>query len=109
LPGFDPVRGLPVEVRLADATVRAFETESLAAAGIATRTGVVMARSLKYHRPRSAFCFEGHCSGCLVHIDGVPNLRACQTPCSAGAEAIGQNAFPSAEHDLFGAVDFLFS
>src|SRR5207244_3622395 len=58
---------------------------------------------------RSFFCLEGHCSGCLVRIDGVPNLRACQTPCRAGLEASGQNAFPSTEVDLLGAVDFLFS
>ncbi|HEY0193909.1 MAG TPA: FAD-dependent oxidoreductase, partial [Kofleriaceae bacterium] len=37
------------------------------------------------------------------------NLRACQAACEAGAEVSGQNAFPSAEVDLLGAVDFLFS
>src|SRR5689334_13842807 len=76
---------------------------------MASGVGLVMSRSLKYHRPRSFFCLEGHCSGCLVRIDGVPNLRACQTPCHSGAEVQGQNAFPSAEVDLLGAVDFLFS
>lgn len=88
--------------------MRAFSDESLAAAAIASRTGLVMARSLKYHRPRSLFCLEGHCSGCLARIDGRPNVRACQTPCHAGAEMSGQNAFPSTEVDLLGAVDFLF-
>ena len=39
----------------------------------------------------------------------MPNLRACQAACAAGAEVDGQNAFPSAEVDLLGAVDFLFS
>src|SRR5690606_9928370 len=48
-------------------------------------------------------------SGCLVRLGGVPNLRACQAPCTPGAELEGQNAFPSAEVDLLGAVDFLFS
>jgi sarcosine oxidase subunit alpha len=69
----------------------------------------VLSRSLKYHRPRTFFCLEGHCSGCLVRLGGVPNLRACLAPCEAGAEVSGQNAFPSAEIDLLGAVDFLFS
>ncbi len=96
-------------MRIGDATVRAYTGESLAAAAIAAQTGLVMARSLKYHRPRSMFCLEGHCSGCLVRVDGVPNIRACQTPCHAGAEMGGQNAFPSTELDLLGAVDFLFS
>ncbi len=108
LPGFDAQRGEPVEIRIADTRLRAFSSESIAAAALASGTRV-MSRSLKYHRPRSFFCLEGHCSGCLVRLDGVPNLRACQSPCTNGAEAAGQNAFPSAEVDLLGAVDFLFS
>ena len=102
------MRGEAVEVRIADSAVRAYTDESVAAAALANGTRV-MSRSLKYHRPRTFFCFEGHCSGCLVRLDGVPNMRACQAPCSAGTEVSGQNAFPSAEIDLLGAVDFLFS
>ena len=108
LPVFDASRGAPVEVRIADTTVRAYADESIAAAALASDTRV-LSRSLKYHRPRTFFCFEGHCSGCLVRLDGVPNLRACQTPCTHAAEIEGQNAFPSAEVDLLGAVDFLFA
>jgi sarcosine oxidase subunit alpha len=108
LAGHDAVRGDAVEVRIADTTVRAFADESIAAAALASGARV-LSRSLKYHRPRTFFCLEGHCSGCLVRLGGVPNMRACQEPCSPGAEVIGQNAFPSAEVDLLGAVDFLFS
>jgi sarcosine oxidase subunit alpha len=97
-----------VELRIADQSVRAFAQESIAAAALANGTRV-LSRSLKYHRPRTFFCLEGHCSGCLVRLDGVPNLRACQAPCASGAHVEGQNAFPSAEVDLLGAVDFLFS
>ncbi|MGE3456643.1 MAG: 2Fe-2S iron-sulfur cluster-binding protein [Kofleriaceae bacterium] len=95
-------------MRIADTAVRGYAGESIAAAALASGTRV-LSRSLKYHRPRTFFCFEGHCSGCLVRLDGVPNLRACQAPCTPGAEVSGQNAFPSAEVDLLGAVDFLFS
>jgi sarcosine oxidase subunit alpha len=108
LPAHDGVRGTAVELRIADQTVRAYEQESIAAAALASGARV-LSRSLKYHRPRTFFCLEGHCSGCLVRLGGVPNLRACQSPCSAGAEIEGQNAFPSAEVDLLGAVDFLFA
>src|SRR5687768_8792299 len=108
LPGHDAVRGAALEVRIAHESVRAFENESIAAAALASGTKV-MSRSLKYHRPRTFFCLEGHCSGCLVRLSGVPNLRACLAPCTNGAEVEGQNAFPSAEVDLLGAVDFLFS
>src|SRR6185436_5235060 len=102
------MRGEAVEIRIADTTVRAFADESIAAAALASGTRV-LSRSLKYHRPRTFFCLEGHCSGCLVRLSGVPNMRACQAPCTPGAEVQGQNAFPSAEVDLLGAVDFLFS
>jgi sarcosine oxidase subunit alpha len=108
LPAHDAARGDALEVRIADQSVRAFAGESIAAAALASGTRV-LSRSLKYHRPRTFFCLEGHCSGCLVRLDGVPNLRACQSPCTPGAEVEGQNAFPSAEVDLLGAVDFLFS
>lgn len=88
--------------------MRAFTGESVAAASLAS--GVrILSRSLKYHRPRTFFCLEGHCGGCLMRIGGVPNLRACQVPCDPALEVEGQNAFPSAEVDLLGAVDFLFS
>jgi sarcosine oxidase, subunit alpha len=108
LPGFDALRGDAVELRIGDTTVRAFADESIAAAALASGTRV-LSRSLKYHRPRTFFCLEGHCSGCLVRLSGVPNLRACQAPCVSGAQVDGQNAFPSTQVDLLGAVDFLFT
>lgn len=84
-----------------------FTGESVAAALFASGERV-LARSLKYHRPRSFFCLDGHCSGCLVRIDGVPNLRACQIACRPGLTVDNQNAYPSAELDLLGAVDVFF-
>ncbi len=104
----DAVRGEPIEIRVGEQAVRTYGDESIAAAALAGDARV-LSRSLKYHRPRTFFCFEGHCSGCLVRIDGVPNLRACVTPCRPGTEVAGQNAFPSTEIDLLGAVDFLFA
>ncbi len=101
-------RGQPVELSISGSAVRAFTGESVAAASLAS--GVrILSRSLKYHRPRSFFCLEGHCGGCLVRIGGVPNMRACQMACAPALEVSGQNAFPSTEVDLLGAVDFLFS
>jgi len=108
LPEHDAARGAAVEIRIADTAVRAYASETIAAAALASGTRV-LSRSLKYHRPRTFFCLEGHCSGCLVRLGGVPNLRACQAPCEHGAEVASQNAFPSAEVDLLGAVDFLFA
>jgi sarcosine oxidase subunit alpha len=68
----------------------------------------ILSRSIKYHRSRGPFCFTGDCASCLVRIGGQPNLPACQVPVTAGLEVARQNVFPSARHDLFGAVDWVF-
>lgn len=107
LPCPDERRGQPVEISLDGAAVRAFTGETLAAA-LHAGGRRILGRSLKYHRPRGSFCFDGHCGGCLVRVDGVPNLRACQLPCTPGADLRSQNAYPSAEHDVLGAVDVVF-
>ncbi|HEX2660969.1 MAG TPA: 2Fe-2S iron-sulfur cluster-binding protein, partial [Polyangia bacterium] len=87
--------------------IRAFTGESLAvslfAAGVRT-----LGRSTKYHRPRGAFCFQGHCASCFLRVDGRPNVRACLVPSRAGLRCERQNAFPSAEVDVLAAADWLF-
>jgi sarcosine oxidase subunit alpha len=107
LPCSDAQRGAAVDLRFEGHAVRGFAGESVASALFASGSRV-LSRSLKYHRPRTFFCMEGHCGGCLVRADGVPNIRSCVTPCAPGTEIEGQNAYPSPELDLFGAVDFLF-
>ena len=107
LPFPDERRGQPVEIALDGGSVRGFTGESLAAA-LHAGGRRALGRSLKYHRPRAPFCFDGHCGGCLVRVDGVPNLRACQLPCTSGSDLHSQNAYPSAEHDVLGAVDVFF-
>ncbi len=87
--------------------MRAFAGESVAVA-LCANDFRVLSRSLKYHRPRSFFCLEGHCGACLMRIDGVPNLRACMEPCREGMQVEGQNAYPSPDLDMLGAVDWLF-
>jgi sarcosine oxidase subunit alpha len=87
--------------------VRAFEGEPVAvalhAAGVHT-----LGRSSKYHRPRGAFCLDGHCASCYLRIDGRPNRRACAEPARDGLRCERQNAFPSAEVDFLTAADWLF-
>jgi sarcosine oxidase, subunit alpha len=98
---------LPLHFTLSGDRVNAAPTDTYAAAAMASDQRV-LSRSLKYHRPRGAFCFEGHCSGCLVRIDGVPNLRACQAQVRDGCVVESQNAFPSASFDVLGAVDHVY-
>lgn len=35
-------------------------------------------------RPRGFFCAIGKCSSCFMVVDGVPNVRTCVTPLTAG-------------------------
>jgi sarcosine oxidase subunit alpha len=100
-------RGAPLTFDLEGDPVRAFEGEPVAvalhAAGVHT-----LGRSSKYHRPRGAFCLDGHCASCYLRIDGRPNRRACAEPAREGLRCERQNAFPSAEVDLLTAADWLF-
>jgi len=44
----------------------------------------VLSRSPKYGRPRGVTCARGHCTACLMRVDGVPNVRTCETPVRDG-------------------------
>jgi sarcosine oxidase subunit alpha len=81
--------------------------ESVASALLAAGRPL-LARSPKYHRPRGPFCLAGSCGSCLVRVDGAPDLRACATPCRDGLTVETQNAFPSVDHDLLGAIDLAY-
>jgi sarcosine oxidase subunit alpha len=88
------------------ARVPARAGESLTSALLAAGRPLV-SRSAKYHRPRGPFCLAGSCASCLVRVDGVPNARACETPCRDGLQVETQNALGGAAHDLLGAIDAL--
>lgn len=106
-PGPAASRGRPVTLKLGSRTIRAFEGETVGAALHAANEPVLM-RSIKYHRPRGLFCNTGKCAGCLMRVDGVPNVRACVTPARDGMKVEFQNAFPTARRDFFGIVDKVY-
>jgi sarcosine oxidase subunit alpha len=103
----DGDRGEAITVDVDDKPHRVFVGEPLAV-GLYASGVEVLGRSIKYHRPRSFFCLRGHCGGCLMRVNGLPNVRACQIACVEGMTAESQNAFPSGEYDLLGAVDWFF-
>ncbi len=76
-------RGPKVAFTLDGAEMEGFEGEPIAAAlhdaGITT-----LSYSLKYKRPRGFYCAIGHCSSCLMEVDGRPNVRVCTEPLRAG-------------------------
>jgi sarcosine oxidase subunit alpha len=100
-------RGAPVTLDFEGDPVRAYAGEPVAVALFASGVDV-LARSIKYHRPRAFFCLTGSCAACLMRIDGVPNVRACRTPAREGLGCERQNAYPSASHDALGAIDWFF-
>ena len=65
-------------------------------------------RSIRYHRPRGPFCGVGHCTGCLVRVNGRPNVRACRFEPAEGDVVTTENSWPSPRFDLLGVLDFLF-
>jgi sarcosine oxidase, subunit alpha len=65
-------------------------------------------RSVRYHRPRAPFCGTGECAGCLVRVNGRPNVRACERRVADGDRIGPGNAFPSPRFDVLGAIDLLF-
>jgi sarcosine oxidase subunit alpha len=106
LPDASP-RGRAITVDLEGEAIPAVEGEPVACSLIAAGE-TVLARSIKYHRPRGAFCFAAACSHCLMRVDGQPNVYTCRTPARAGMKLERQNAFPSAKVDLFGTIDWFF-
>jgi sarcosine oxidase subunit alpha len=69
----------------------------------------LLQRSIRYHRPRAPFCGVGSCTGCLVRVNGVPNVRACLYEPENGDQVATENAWPSPRFDLLGALDTVFA
>ena len=68
----------------------------------------ILQRSIRYHRPRAPACGTGACSQCLVRVNGRPNVRACLYRPQPDDVISTENAWPSPEWDLLGALDTVF-
>ena len=51
-----------------------------------------LSHSPKYGRPRGVTCARGHCTACLMRVDGVPSVRVCETPVRDGMVVERQDA-----------------
>ena len=71
-------RGHSIEVVVNGRKVRAFEGELVSTVLLAEGISV-FGRKDKSGRPAGLYCGMGICYECLVTIDGIPNIRACQT------------------------------
>jgi len=85
-------RGSAIAVTVNGVNLKAYEGESIGA--VLTASGV---RKIRYaphhHEPRGLYCGMGSCYGCLVTVDGQPNIRACVTPVEPGMEIALQDGF----------------
>ena len=76
-------RGNRIEIFVNGDSVAAHEGETIGAA--LSAVGIRALRRTEQQRdPRGLYCCMGTCHGCLVTIDGQPNIRACVTPVQAG-------------------------
>ena len=102
-------RGEAIMFQFNGRPVAGYRGETIAAALYAGGLRI-FSRSFKYHRPRSLFCLAGHCSHCLMRVDGIPNVRICMVPVQNGMSVESQNSWPSLKFDiaaLSGYLDFL--
>lgn len=98
----------PVTLDVDGEPIHARAGEPVAAALLAA-DAPIFARSAKYHRPRGPYCFGGGgCAGCLMRVDGVPNVPTCQVPAREGLRIERQNALPDARLDALRGADFFF-
>lgn len=51
-----------------------------------------LSHSHKYGHPRGLTCGRGHCTACLMRVDGEPNVRTCQTAVREGMVVEVQDA-----------------
>ncbi len=99
-------RGRKVRFQFEKQEISGYDREPLAAALIAS--GVrVFGRSIKYHRPRGPHCMRAHCSSCLMQVDGMPNVRSCQTMCREGMSVERQGGWPGSQWDVYRTVDWM--
>jgi sarcosine oxidase subunit alpha len=75
-------------------------SSALAAAGVP-----YMARSFKYHRPRSILSFANHDSNTLFQVDGVPNVRGDVTLLRDGMRVSAINTFGGLWRDKARVLD----
>jgi len=74
-------RGHEVEMVVDGRQIKAFRGETVAAALLAAGHWVCQTHE---GRPLGVFCNVGVCHGCLMTINGISGVRACQTEVAEG-------------------------
>lgn len=98
----------PVTIHVDGKPIVADADASIAAAIVGSGE-LMLARSPKFHRPRGPSCLRGGCDGCLMRVDGTPNVMTCQRVATEGARVERQNVILSAKLDVLRATDWFFA
>jgi predicted molibdopterin-dependent oxidoreductase YjgC len=75
--GADPRRAKTVQIEVDGEYMDAFEGETIAAALLTAGKRVL--NTTRRGSTRGIYCGMGLCQGCLMTVDGVTNVLACQT------------------------------
>ena len=92
-------RGEPLEFRWNGRSIPALRGDTIASALLASGERT-LARSFKYHRPRSVLTADFHDPNCMFEVDGEPNVRGAHRRVEPGMAVRSQNAWPSLDHDV---------
>jgi predicted molibdopterin-dependent oxidoreductase YjgC len=86
-------RGPSFDIEVDGERLKAFEGETLAAVLLAAGRRL-MRTTPRYGAPRGMYCGMGICYDCLMVVNGVPNVRACQTLAQRGMKVQTQTGIP---------------
>lgn len=98
----------PVTLELDGKTIVADADASIATALLGAGEWL-LARSPKFHRPRGPSCLRGGCDGCLMRVDGEPNVMTCRRQAVEGTRVERQNVVLSPKLDVLRATDWFFA
>ncbi len=98
-------RKQPVAFTFAGARVQGFAGDTVTSAVFADPDQPdYLARSFKYHRPRSILLGRGLDANQYVNVDGIPNISADSRQIEDGLKVAPQNVFGSLTHDRGAAL-----
>ena len=89
-------RGRRFEIEVDGRKVPAYEGETIAAVLLAA--GIWVSRlTPKKHEPRGVYCGIGICHECVMVVNGVPDIRICQTLATPGCKVATQRGLGEME------------
>ena len=89
-------RGRRFEIEIDGRKVPAYEGETIAA--VLLGAGIRVSRlTPKKHEPRGVYCGIGICHECVMVVNGVPDIRICQTLATPGCKVATQRGLGEIE------------